>query len=58
MTEPTSQPLRAPRQEGKITGQQRDEIRARYQDGETAERLAEEFSIAAGYVRIVAGKRA
>jgi|KBSSwiStaDraftv2_1062776.scaffolds.fasta_scaffold7661175_1 hypothetical protein len=58
MTEPTSEPIRAPRQEGKITGQQRDEVRDRYQDGETAERLAEEFGITAGYVRIIAGKRA
>jgi hypothetical protein len=46
-----------PRREGKIPGQQRDEIHARYQNGEPTDRLASEFDITAGHVRRIGGRR-
>jgi DNA-directed RNA polymerase specialized sigma24 family protein len=41
----------------RLTGQQRDAIRARYQDGETADHLAAEFGLTAGEIRRIGGKR-
>ena len=49
--------MRTPLREGKVTGQQRDEIRARYQDGEPTDRLAREFGLTAGHIRHMGGKR-
>jgi hypothetical protein len=58
MTEPMREPMRTPLREGKVTGQQRDEIRVRYQDGEPADRIAAEFGLTVDNIRRIGGPRA
>jgi hypothetical protein len=51
------EPMRTPLREGEVTGRQRDEIRARYQDGEPADHLAADFGLTVDNVRRIGGKR-